>query len=135
MLQGINKMTQAAGNFGQGAANTTKLMGQQQKLQKIVSEVRVKGKSKNGKVEATVNGENRLVELIIDPALIRFVYENFISQGKPDTMLNKAVMEAIEDAVSKVQQEVMNRLVSSNSFGDLMEIIQAAGSMGAGGGR
>jgi DNA-binding protein YbaB len=122
MLNGIK-------NAGSTVANIGKLKAQQEKLQKLLSSIRVTGTSKNGKVTVTITGEQKIVDINIDPALIRFVYENFTSQNKPDTMMSKAIIEAVDDAVSKVQMEVVTKLQQNGGIDDLMGMLQAAGSM------
>ena len=93
-----------------------------------MSSVRVAGISKNGKVSVVLTGDQKLAEIRIDPTLITFVYENFTSQGKEDTLLAKSIMEAVEDATSKVQAEVVKKMQETGSLGDLMSMLQAAGS-------
>lgn len=111
------------------AANMTQLRGQQEKLQKLLSGIRVTGTSKNGKVTVVITGEQKIIEIKIDPALIKFVHDNFIAVGKEDTMLGKAVMEAFEDAVSKVQARVVEEMQKTGSIGDLMDMLKAASTM------
>jgi len=116
-------------NIQQGASAVSgmaKMQAQQQKLQKLLSSITVTGVSKNGKVTVTITGEQKIVDIKIDPALVKFVYENFISQEKPDVMMSRAIMEAIEDAISKVQGEVVKKMQETGSMGDLMSMLQAA---------
>jgi DNA-binding protein YbaB len=120
MFQGIK-------NTAGAIANANKMKAQQDKLQKLLNSVRVAGVSKNGKVTVILTGDQKVVEIKIDPSLITFVYENFISQDKEDTLLTKSIMEAIEDAVSKVQAEVVKKMQETGSLGDLMSMLQAAG--------
>ena len=94
------------------------------KLTKMLASIKVTGVSKNGKVTATITGDQKIDAINIDPSLIKFVYENFVVNGKPDTMMSRSIMEAIEDAMSKVQQEVMVKTQESNSLGDLMSMLQ-----------
>lgn len=120
MFQGIKSTAGAL-------ANANKMKAQQEKLQKLLNSVRVAGVSKNGKVTVILTGDQKVVEIKIDPSLITFVYENFTSQDKEDTLLTKSIMEAIEDAVSKVQAEVVKKMQETGSLGDLMSMLQAAG--------
>lgn len=113
-------------NAGSSINNLNQARQQQARLQKILAEIRVTGNSKNGKVSVTITGEQKIVDIIIDPALIKFVYENFISTDKPDTMLSKAIMEAVEDAMSKVQGKIVEKMQETGSIGDLMSMLQAA---------
>lgn len=113
-------------NAGSSINNFNQARQQQARLQKILSEIRVTGTSKNGKVSVTITGEQKIVDIVIDPALIKFVYENFISVDKPDTMLSKAIMEAVEDAMSKVQGKIVEKMQETGSIGDLMSMLQAA---------
>jgi DNA-binding protein YbaB len=117
-------------NAGSAMANFAKLKAQQDKLQKLLSSIRVTGTSKNNKVTVVITGEQKIVEINIDPALIKFVHDNFIVNNKPDTMMSKAIIEAVEDAVSKVQTEVVKQLQANGGIDDLMGMLQAAGTMG-----
>ena len=103
-----------------------KLKQQQERLQKILSTIRVNGQSKNQKVTVTITGEQKIVNIQIAPELINFVYENFTSQGKEESMLAKAIMEAFEDAISKVQGEVVKKMQENGSLDDFMSMLQAA---------
>lgn len=128
MLNGLKNV----GGVAQNAGNIMQLRAQQEKLQKMLAGIRVTGTSKNGKVTVTITGEQKIVEVNIDPALIRFVYENFISQNKPDTMMSKAIIEAVDDAVSKVQTEVVKQLQASGGINDLMGMLQGVSQMSGG---
>jgi DNA-binding protein YbaB len=132
MLGNLKNVGAAAGNTVSAASNAMKLKSQQEKLQKLLASIRVTGVSKNGKVTVTITGEQKIVEINIDPALIKFVYENFTSQDKPDTMMSRAIVEAVDDAVSKVQMEVVKKMQETGSLEDLMSMLQTAGSMGMG---
>ena len=103
-----------------------KLKQQQERLQKILSTIRVNGQSKNQKVTVTITGEQKIVNIQIAPVFINFVYENFTSQGKEESMLAKAIMEAFEDAISKVQGEVVKKMQETGSLDDFMSMLQAA---------
>ncbi len=103
-----------------------KLKQQQERLQKILATIRVNGQSKNQKVTVTITGEQKIVNIRVEPELINFVYENFTSQGKEETMLSKAIMEAFEDAISKVQGEVVKKMQETGSLDDFMSMLQAA---------
>jgi DNA-binding protein YbaB len=96
----------------------------QAKYQKMLDEVRVTGSSKNGKVTVIVSGSQKVVSITIDPALVKFVYENFISMDKEDTMMNRAILEAIDDALSRLQIEIVKKMQESGSMGELMEMFQ-----------
>ena len=103
-----------------------KLKQQQERLQKILATIRVNGQSKNQKVTVTITGEQKIVNIRIEPELINFVYENFTSQGKEESMLAKAIMEAFEDTISKVQGEVVKKMQETDSLDDFMSMLQAA---------
>jgi DNA-binding protein YbaB len=113
-------------NAGSLMSNANQIRQQQARLQKLLSDIRVTGTSKNGKVKVTITGEQKIIDISIEPALIKFVYENFISAGKPDTMLAKSIIEAVDDAISKVQGEVVKKMQETGSLGDLMSMLQAA---------
>ncbi len=112
------------------AGKVAEAMAKRDKLTKMLSSIRVTGVSKNGKVTASITGDQKIDAINIDPSLIKFVYDNFIVNGKPDTMMSRSIMEAIEDAMSKVQQEVMVKMQESNSLGDLMSMLQDYNSGG-----
>jgi DNA-binding protein YbaB len=106
-------------------SNANKVKQQRDKLSKLLSSIRVTGQSKNKKVTVTLTGEQNIVDIFIDPSLINFVYENFTSQDKEDTMLNKSIMEAIADGLSKVQEAVVKKMQEdSSNIGDLMSMLQ-----------
>jgi DNA-binding protein YbaB len=116
----LSKLQGGANNMGKMA----EAMAKRDKLTKMLASIKVTGVSKNGKVTATITGDQKIDAINIDPSLIKFVYENFVANGKPDTMMSRSIMEAIEDAMSKVQQEVMVKMQESNSLGDLMSMLQ-----------
>jgi len=126
MLQNLKNAGNNIKNAGGLVGGVNKVRQQQEKLQKLLSEIRVTGTSKNSKVTVTITGEQKIVDIVIDPALIKFVYENFISADKPDTMLAKSIIEAVDDAISKVQGEVVKKMQETGSLGDLMSMLQAA---------
>ena len=107
--------------------NAQKAKAQQKKYQDMLDTVTVSGASKNARVKVTVSGNQKLKGITIDPELITFVQENFVSKGQPDTMLSKAIMEAMDDALSKVQMEVVKKMQES---GSMEEIMQMLGGMG-----
>lgn len=110
--------------------NAQKIKSQQDKLQKLLSSIRVTGQSKNGKVTVTITGDQKIVEINIDPALVKFVYENFIVNDKQDTMMSKSIIEAVENAMEQVQGEVVKKMQETDSLGDLMSMLQAASGGG-----
>jgi DNA-binding protein YbaB len=132
-------MLQNLKNAGNLMQNAGKIKQQQAKLQKILQDIRVSGVSKNGKVTVVITGEQKIVNIMIDPALIKFVYLNFLTghEADPDKQaeqdargqgfLATPIMEALEDAISKVQTEVVKKIQETGSIGDLMSMLQAAG--------
>jgi len=132
MLQGLK-------NAGSLISNANKVRQQQAKLQKILQEIRVTGTSKNGKVTVIITGEQKIIDIQIDPSLIKFVYENFLnlqtddqdkiadSNNRGQKFLSAPIMEAVADGISKVQGEVVKKIQETGSVGDLMSMLQAAG--------
>jgi DNA-binding protein YbaB len=132
MLQGLK-------NAGNLISNANKVRQQQAKLQKILQEIRVTGTSKNGKVTVIITGEQKIIDINIDPSLIKFVYENFLnlqtddqdkiadSGNRGQKFLSSPIMEAVADGISKVQGEVVKKIQETGSVGDLMSMLQAAG--------
>lgn len=111
-------------------ANTNKVRQQQAKISTLLASIRVSGTSKNSRVTVVITGEQKIVDIQIDPALINFVYENYTSQNKTDSVLSKSIMEAVEDAISKVQKEIAKKMQETGSMGDFMSMVQAV-SQGA----
>jgi DNA-binding protein YbaB len=103
-------------------------MQQRQKLQKLLSEIRVTGQSKNSKVTVTMTGDQKIVDITIDPSLIKFVHDNFIVADRPDTMMGKSIIEAVDDAITKVQTEVVKKMQENGGLSDLMDMLQTATS-------
>ncbi len=116
-------------NAAKMVSSANKAKKQQEKLQKLLSSVKVTGNSKNEKVSVVITGDQKIQKITIDPALISFVYENFTSQGKEDSMMSKSIIEAVDDAIGKVQGEVVKKVQESGSMGDLMGMLQAASGM------
>ena len=133
-------MLQNLQNAGSAAANALKLKAQQDKLQKLLNEIVVTGTSKNGKVTVKVRGDQTSVDIVIDPNLVIFVYENFFKLAKDETdstrsadlnsrgqkFMASSIIEAVQDAISKVQGEVVKKMQESGAMGDLMGMLQAA---------
>ena len=133
-------MLQNLQNAGSAAANALKLKAQQDKLQKLLNEIVVTGTSKNGKVTVKVRGDQTILDIVIDPNLVIFVYENFFKLAKDETDSTRSAdlnsrgqkfmastnIEAVQDAISKVQGEVVKKMQESGAMGDLMGMLQAA---------
>lgn len=133
-------MLQNIQNAGNAVAGAAKLKAQQEKLQKLLNEIIVTGTSKNGKVVVKVRGDQTILDIIIDPSLVVFVYENFFKLAKDETdttrsadlnsrgqkFMASSIIEAVQDAISKVQGEVVKKMQESGAMGDLMGMLQAA---------
>jgi DNA-binding protein YbaB len=114
------------GKVGQGlnnAGNMIKAKQQADQMQKMMQAISVQGVSKNGKVNITLNGEYKIVDLKIDGSLINFVFDSTTSKGKEDTSIAKFVMEAYEDASKKVQNAIMKKFQEEGNIGDLMSML------------
>lgn len=96
---------------------------QQKKYQDMLAGVVVHGQSKNSRVKVVVNGTQKLQSITIDPALITFIQENYISKGIEDNMLSKAIMEAVDDAMQKVQMEIVKKMQESGNMDELMAML------------
>ncbi len=132
MLKGVQ-------NFGKVASKANNLRQQQAKLQKLLKEIIVDGVSKNQKVKVRVNGEQKILDIYIDPSLVKFTQDNFFGiQTSDETQaqdmilkgqkfLSGPIIEAVDDAMSKVQSEIVKKMQESGSIGDLMSMLQAAG--------
>lgn len=119
MLSGIKN---TIGNVGKMA----QAKQQQDKLDKIMSSVSATGYSKNKKVAVTVNGKQNIVNIVVDPTLINYIYENTTSKNLEDQLLSKCIMEAYEDAQKKIQPEMIKKLQESGGLSDLMNIISGS---------
>ncbi|MGL4759792.1 MAG: YbaB/EbfC family nucleoid-associated protein [Patescibacteria group bacterium] len=116
MLNGIKNTLGNVGKIAQAKQ-------QQDKLEKLMASVSATGYSKNKKVAVTINGKQNIVNIIIDPSLINFVYENTTSKGLEDSTISKSIMEACEDAQKKLQPEMMKKLQESGNLNDLMGML------------
>jgi len=112
-------------NMLQNMAQANEMRKKQAKYSAMLEEVKVTGQSKNAKVTVLVNGTQKVEKITIDPELIAFVYENFISKNQPDTMMSKAILEAIEDALSKLQMQIVKKMQENGGIGELMEMFQS----------
>ena len=133
-------MLQNLQNAGSAAANALKLKAQQDKLQKLLNEIVVTGTSKNGKVTVKVRGDQTILDIVIDPNLVIFVYENFFKLAKDETdstrsadlnsrgqkFMASSIIEAVQDAISIVHGVVVKKMQESGAMGDLMGMLQAA---------
>jgi len=129
MLNGLRNIGQAAGN-----------LGKMRQLQKMLKEVIVEGRSKNGKVIVKINGEQKIIDIYIDPELVNFVSANFYqpetddeeqiqrSYQKGQKFFSSPIIEAVEDAMKKVQAAIVQKVQESGSMGELMGMLQ--GGMG-----
>jgi len=114
-------------------AKLSQLKQDQSDLAKLLQEIRVSGRSRNGRVVAVFTGEQKIVDLVIDSALIAAA-SNRIVNAKDDEarkeIIKKAisqhVIEAIEDAVSLVQTEVVQQIQETGSMGKLVTMLQTA---------
>jgi DNA-binding protein YbaB len=131
MLQGV----QNAGNM---VANANKLRQQQANFQKILSSISVTGYSTNKKVTVIMDGNQKVKKINFDPSLFTFAYENFFGvefedeedmkkeQEKGQNFLTKPIIEAMEDAITKVQAKIVEEIQKNGSMGDLMSMLQNA---------
>jgi DNA-binding protein YbaB len=123
MLDGVKNAISTAGNMNK-ARNT------QAKLQKMLQDIVVSGISKNGKVKVSVTGEQKITEVIIDPALIQFVNDNYFTSEdqnavkKGQKMISDNIMEASNDAISKVQVEMVKKMQENGGMGELMSMFK-----------
>ena len=132
MLQGVQ-------NAGNTIANANKLRQQQANLQKILQSIRVTGTNKNGTVTVIMDGNQKIIEIKFDPKLLVFAYENFFGvefedneekekeENKGQNFLSKPIIEAVDDAITKVQAKIVEEIQRTGSMGDLMSMLQSAG--------
>jgi len=98
------------------AKNAAKLLSQQSKIKKILATVRAVGTSKNGKVRVIMSGEQKVIDVEIDPEIIKVEFQK---------ILQKSIQEAFEDAILKVQQATMEAMQKGDGINDLMGLLQA----------
>lgn len=130
LLLVITNMTNSdANNLNDSASQ---IRQQQQKLQNLLAEIEVTGKSKNQKVTVIITGEQKIVDIIIDPSLVELAYEviqkleHDKQQKALNKILSKPIIEGVDDAITKVQSEVVKSIQETGSLGDLMSMLQAA---------
>ena len=124
MFQGIRNAANTLGQVNQAKQT-------QDKLQKMLQDIKVSGISKNGKVTVTVTGEQKIVDVKIDPTLIQFVADNFMapssdatSVAKGQKMLSDNIMEASNDAIGKVQVEMVKKMQENGGIGEIMNMFK-----------
>jgi DNA-binding protein YbaB len=124
MFQGIRNAANTLGQVNQAKQT-------QDKLQKMLQDIKVSGISKNGKVTVTVTGEQKIVDVKIDPTLIQFVAENFMNPNsdavmiaKGQKMLSDNIMEASNDAIGKVQVEMVKKMQENGGIGEIMNMFK-----------
>jgi DNA-binding protein YbaB len=124
MFQGIRNAANTLGQVNQAKQT-------QDKLQKMLQDIKVSGISKNGKVTVTVTGEQKIVDVKIDPTLIQFVADNFMNPNsdavmiaKGQKMLSDNIMEASNDAIGKVQVEMVKKMQENGGIGEIMNMFK-----------
>lgn len=123
MFGGVKNALQTAGNVG-------KMNETRNKMEKLMASIRVSGISKNGKVSVTVTGDQKLVDVKIDPSLIIFVHDNYITGDNPETVakgqkvMSDNIMEATNDAMGKVQMEMVKKIQENGGIGEMMEMLK-----------
>ena len=118
-------------NVMQGVGNMSKAQQAQAKYQKILQSIISSGISKNGKVTVQMTGEQKFVDVKIDPSLITFVNDNYMITGdqndivKGQKILSDSIGEAAADASSKVQVEMIKQIQENGGLGDKMEVFKS----------
>lgn len=118
-------------NVMQGVGNMSKAQQAQAKYQKILQSIISSGISKNGKVTVQMTGEQKFVDVKIDPSLITFVNDNYMITGdqndivKGQKILSDSIGEAAADASSKVQVEMIKQIQENGGLGDMMEVFKS----------
>jgi DNA-binding protein YbaB len=114
----------------QTIGNAAKIKSTQDKMQKLMADIRISGISKNGKVTVTMTGDQKIVDIKIDPSLIVYVHDNFMTSDDADTVakgqkiLSDNIMEAANDAMSKVQVEMVKKIQENGGLGEMMEMLK-----------
>jgi hypothetical protein len=85
-------MLKGLGDMG----NLMKLQREMKNIQKKLQKTRMEGKSSDGSVKASVNGEFSLLDITIDPAMV--------SQGDAKK-IEKMVVSAVNNAVENMKKE------------------------------
>ena len=123
MFQGIK-------DLANNASQMAKLKSAQDKMQKAMKSVVVTGTSKNNKISVTLDGENTVVDLKIDPEFINFIADNFTKDlsdkdkvYKGQQMIKNSFVEAVEVAKPKVQAEMIKMMQSSGDFNEMMGML------------
>tara|TARA_Y100001970_G_scaffold61242_1_gene78170 strand:+ start:581 stop:880 length:300 start_codon:yes stop_codon:yes gene_type:complete len=74
------------------------LYGNMKKVQAEIAKIKCEGKSKNAEVKVVVDGNHIMLNLLIDSSL------------KNDQFLSNLIIEACNDAHSKVDKEIKSRM-------------------------
>ena len=138
---------QALKNTAQSAGQLQSAQAMQKKMQTMLQGITVTGKSKNGKVTVTMNGEQTILDMFIDPTLIVFVHDSFLKdkgfnngltsftpeQEDASTRSNRffkvSLIEAIADAIKQVQGEMVKKMTAAGGVDDLKSMLDMAASL------
>ena len=90
-------------NFTDILKNLGGLKGQMEQLRERLSKMSVTGEAGAGMVTATVNGEGRLKDIKIDPALLK---------AEEKDMLEELIISAVNEASKKAKEAVSHEMRS-----------------------
>jgi DNA-binding protein YbaB len=126
MLDGIKNAMGSAGNMAKAAQA-------QQRIKKLLEGIKVVGSTKNGSINVTVNGEQKMIDIQISAELINAIAQDFTLSTDPDKVakgqqiLQDGIIEAANNAMSNVQERMVKEMTQSGELSDIMSILQGGG--------
>jgi DNA-binding protein YbaB len=127
MLDGIKNAVGSAGNMAKAAQA-------QQRIKKLLEGIKVVGSTKNGSINVTVNGEQKMIDIQISADLINAIAQDFTLSTDPDKVakgqqiLQDGIIEAANNAMSNVQERMVKEMTQSGELSDIMSILQGGGN-------
>jgi DNA-binding protein YbaB len=127
MLDGIKNAMGSAGNMAKAAQA-------QQRIKKLLEGIKVVGSTKNGSINVTVNGEQKMIDIQISADLINAIAQDFTLSTDPDKVakgqqiLQDGIIEAANNAMSNVQERMVKEMTQSGELSDIMSILQGGGN-------
>ena len=99
------------GNMGNMAKQAQKMQAQMMQIQEKLGEERVEGSAGGGMVKAIFTGHGELVELKVDPEVIK---------PEDTEMLEDIILAAVNDGIQKSRELANSRMgVFANALGSL----------------
>ncbi len=123
MLDGIKNAMGSAGNMAKAAQA-------QQRIKKLLDAIKVVGTTKNGSIKVTVNGEQKIIDIEINPELINTIAVDYTLKNddaliaKGQKIFQDGIIEAANNAMANVQERMVKEMTQSGELSDIMSILQ-----------